>query len=395
MIWLSCNLVFTDQVAKLRSYMIVKILSSSATFAGVRYNHEKMQSGKGELLKVRNFGSLMGLAKIGPQDYINYLKAVSAVNKRVTKPQFHAVISAKGRTQSKEELLSTAERWLMKMGYAENPYLVIFHNDTENNHVHIVSTRVGKSGKKISSAFEKLRSIRALSTVGKWEQADKAKLDKLLKYNFTAIAQVRTLLERSGFDVRLEKGNIEVSHYGKLVSTLRTIDLESKFSEQTKNKNRCRQLRGIFFKILTDQLSNGNLVFPKADLDSELQQFSRMVKKKTGAELVFHSKDNKMPYGYTIIDHAGKAVMKGSEVMPLRDVFAYLNFDRQNDNRAQAYRISYADPAVEVNYILSELDGSGFYQDPVRALELQEDIDDEAILGRNRQRKGKARTNTR
>lgn len=375
--------------------MIVKILSSSATFAGVRYNHEKMQSGKGELLKVRNFGGLMGLAKIGPQDYINYLKAVSAVNKRVIKPQFHAVISAKGRAVSKEELLSTAEKWLMEMGYAENPYLVIFHKDTGNNHVHIVSTRVNKNGEKISSAFEKLRSVRALSTVMQREKADTTKLDKLLRYNFSTLAQVRTLLERSGFDVRFEKGNMEVSHCGKSVSTLRTIDLESKFGEQGKDKNRCRQLRGVFIKILTDRLSNENLVFSKADLESELQQFSKMVKKKTGAELVFHSKDNKMPYGYTIIDHSGKAVMKGSEVMPLRDVFAYLNFDRQNDNRAQAYRISYADPAVEVNYILSELDGSGFYQNPVRALELQEDIDDEAILGRNRQRKGKARTNTR
>ena len=375
--------------------MIVKILSSSATFAGVRYNHEKMQAGKGELLKVRNFGSLMGLDKIGPTDYINYLKAVSAVNKRVTKPQFHAVISAKGRAVSKEELLSTAEKWLMEMGYAENPYLVIFHKDTENNHVHIVSTRVDKNGRKISSAFEKLRSVRALSNVMQLEKADIAKLDKLLGYNFSTLAQVRTLLESSHFDVRFEKGNMEVSHCGKSVSTLRTIDFESKFTEQGRDKNRCRQLRSIFFKILTDRLSNQNLVFPKADLDAELQQFSRMVKKKTGAELVFHSKDNKMPYGYTIIDHADKTVMKGSAVMQLRDVFASLNFERQNDHQSQHYRISYADPAVEVNYILSELDGSAFYQDPVRALELQEDIDDEAILGRNRQRKGKARTNTR
>jgi len=375
--------------------MIVKILSSSATFAGVRYNHEKMQSGKGELLKVRNFGSLMGLAKIGPQDYINYLKAVSAVNKRITKPQFHAVISAKGKSVSKDELLGTAEKWLVEMGYAENPYLVIFHKDTENNHVHIVSTRVDKNGRKISSAFEKLRSVRGLSNVMQLEKADIAKLDKLLGYNFSTRAQVRTLLERSGFDVRLEMGNMEVSHCGKSVSTLRTIDLESKFREQCKDKNRCRQLRGIFFKILTDRLSNQNLVFPKADLESELQLFSRMVKKKTGAELVFHSKDNKTPYGYTIIDHSRKSVMKGSAVMQLRDVFASLNFEHQNDNQYQPYRISYADPAVEVNYILSELDGSGFYQDPVRALELQEDIDDEAILGRNRQRKGKARTNTR
>jgi hypothetical protein len=375
--------------------MIVKILGSSATFAGVRYNHEKMRSGKGELLKVRNFGSLMGLDKIGPQDFINYLKAVSMVNKRVSKPQFHAVISAKGKTTSKEELLDTSEKWMTEMGYGENPYLVIFHSDTENNHVHIVSTRINKNGRKISSAFEKLRSVRALSNVVKREQADIAKLDKLLKYSFTTVAQVRSLLERSGFDVRFEKENLEVSQSGKLISTLKVSDIESLCSDEGRDKNRCRQLKVIFSKILIEHLSKQDLLSPKSDIGSELQEFSRMVKKKTSAELIFHRKDDKIPYGYTIIDHSNKTVMKGSEVMHLRDVLAFIDPDRQNDLTSPGYRISLADPSVEVNYILSEFDGAGFYEDPIRTLDLQEDIDDEAILGRNRQRKGKARTNTR
>ncbi|WP_230145095.1 MULTISPECIES: relaxase/mobilization nuclease domain-containing protein [unclassified Pedobacter] len=375
--------------------MIVKILGSSATFAGVRYNHEKMRSGKGELLKVRNFGSLMGLDRIGPQDYINYLKAVSNVNKRVSKPQFHAVISAKGKYVSKDELLNIAEKWMAEMGYGENPYLVIFHNDTENNHVHIVSTRIDKNGRKISSAFEKLRSIRALSTVIKHEKADLTRLDKLLGYNFASVAQVRTLLEGSGFEVRFEKEKIEISHSGKLISTLKTSDIESLCQDQDRDKKRCRQLKAIFSKVLTERLSKNDFFSPKNDLSAELQDFSIMVKKKTGAELIFHSKDNKIPYGYTIIDHSCKTVMKGSEVMHLRDINSFLNLEDQKDLTPKGYRISLADPAVEVNYILSGLDGAGFYEEPIRTFDLQEDIDDEAIHGRNRQRKGKARTNTR
>lgn len=337
----------------------------------------------------------MGLDKIGPQDFINYMKAVAVVNKRVSKPQFHAVISAKGKTTSKEELLDTAEKWIVEMGYGENPYLVIFHNDTENNHVHIVSTRIDENGRKISSAFEKLRSVRALSNVMTREQADIAKLDKVLKYRFTTVAQVRTLLEGSGFDVRFEKENMEVSRSGKLISTLKVSDIESLCQDQGRDTNRCRKLKAIFSKILTERLSNPDLLSPKTDIRSELQEFSRMVKKKTGTELIFHSKDSEVPYGYTLIDHPRKSMMKGSEVMHLRDIMALLNFDLQNDLTRPDYRISLADPSVEVKYILSELEGADFHDEPIRTLDLQEDIDDEAILGRNRQRKGKARTNTR
>jgi len=71
--------------------MIVKILASSASFNGVNYNTDKIESGKGDLMKVSNFGPLQALGNLRPEDYRNYLKLLSAQNKRVTAPQFHAL----------------------------------------------------------------------------------------------------------------------------------------------------------------------------------------------------------------------------------------------------------------------------------------------------------------
>ncbi|MGO3653104.1 MAG: relaxase/mobilization nuclease domain-containing protein, partial [Sphingobacterium sp.] len=137
--------------------MIVKILKKSATFKAVRYNTGKVEKDRGELLLAKNFGLLQGLENLRPQDYINYLEAVSARSSRTKYPQFHIAISTKGRSHSKEELADIAQKWMDGMGYGQQPYLLIYHKDTANNHVHLVSTRVGRDGKKISDRYEKLR----------------------------------------------------------------------------------------------------------------------------------------------------------------------------------------------------------------------------------------------
>src|SRR5699024_8257419 len=41
------------------------------------------------------------------------------------------------------------------------------------------------------------------------------------------------------------------------------------------------------------------------------------MKRTFGVEMVFHFKGDKPPYGYTLIDHSKKTVMKGSAVMKL------------------------------------------------------------------------------
>ncbi|MDY3547050.1 relaxase/mobilization nuclease domain-containing protein [Riemerella anatipestifer] len=95
----------------------------------------------------------------------DYLKSISKSNK-VKKPQFHAVISTKFQEHSKEELKIVTENFMQGMGYGEQPYIAVFHNDTDNNYIHLVSTRVDKrNGKKLNDSFERLKSQKALQKV--------------------------------------------------------------------------------------------------------------------------------------------------------------------------------------------------------------------------------------
>ena len=101
--------------------MIVRILSSSASFSGVTYNMTKVDRDKGELMMVANFGALQGLQNLRPEDYKNYLKSVSANNRAVKKPQFHAAISAEGKSYDKHALAEIAIQWLEKIGIKVEP----------------------------------------------------------------------------------------------------------------------------------------------------------------------------------------------------------------------------------------------------------------------------------
>ena len=167
-------------------------------------------------MKVANFGPLQGLGKLRPQDYVNYLKMVSAQNRNISKPQFHAVISAKGKSYDKQALTKIAVAWLKEMGYSSQPYLIVYHKDTDNNHVHMVSTRIDRTGKTISSSFENNRAIQNLNKILGLDEKQSAKRDieKALSYGFSTKAQFMMVLESQGYALREKDTALEVIKFG-------------------------------------------------------------------------------------------------------------------------------------------------------------------------------------
>ncbi|MBE9599888.1 relaxase/mobilization nuclease domain-containing protein [Pedobacter sp. MC2016-24] len=426
--------------------MVVKILSSARSFKGVHYNTDKVEDNHAELLKVANFGPLQALDRVRPEDYMNYLKMVSAQNKNIRKPQFHVMISTKGREHSKEELSGIAEKWLAKMGYAEQPYLLVFHKDTRNNHVHIVSTRVDKNGDKISSAFEKNRAIQSLNQVmgldEKWQaQAD---FEKAMTYKFSSKTQFLMLLETKGYSIGGDKEHIQLIKFGKVAAefdpallNMRLAELKASPGKEDIDKRK-KQLTALFYKYLKIHSSElYPVIQPLAGgrekaLSAFTSDFAQFLKINMGIELIFHSK-----YAYSIIDNSDKNVLKGSQIMDLKTLLnhqlarsvgpeskdsqsetAVLNADstlighfKGNEHSAVStpsdssgklgtVALSYSDPIAPVYSTRiaqagnEDADYSYSHGDEVN-IDLTDDIDDEAILGRNRRRQRKARTNTR
>src|SRR6202012_182587 len=145
--------------------MIFKILPPAASFHGIEYNEKKQKTGKAATIYWNHFGYLHGQNSVTKEELKKYLKDYSARNTRIQKPQFHAVLSCQGNTHSFEELKDLSIQIMQQLGYKEIPMLIYEHRDTNNNHVHIITSRVGIDGKKISDHNEGKRSHTILNNL--------------------------------------------------------------------------------------------------------------------------------------------------------------------------------------------------------------------------------------
>jgi hypothetical protein len=292
--------------------MIIKILSSSATFSGVNYNEDKVAKGTAELLAAENFGMLhTGRTGIGDTDYKGYLQSWSKSEdgiQTVKQPQFHAVISCEGREKDGYELQDIAQQYLEKMGYGENPYLIYFHTDTPNNHVHLVSSRVNAEGRKIDESFERTRSQKAMKEILRQDVGEemRAHIKKALRYNFSTEAQFKLLLEGQGVKVEDDGIGYCLIKYGRIISALDKGTVAEKAATYAAPEGRMKQLRALLAKYRPGL---------------EEKELRALLQSRFGVELVFHqAKGKNTPYGYTLIDHAKKQVLKGSQVMKLSEL---------------------------------------------------------------------------
>jgi len=427
--------------------MIVHILPPADGFPAVSYNTDKVDNQKGELMKVANFGALKGLANVRPEDYKNHLAMVSATNKHVKRPQFHVVISAEGRTYDKHELTAIGEEWLAQMGYEKQPYLIIFHKDTANNHIHLVTARIDRTGKKISDRFEKIRAVETLNRVLGIDASHNAKSDieNALAFRFASEAQFRMILESKGYVLREREGIYEVIKFGKLQESIHRSLIIERLSKDA-DQQRKKQLKAWFHRYAASHdtaLEKGRKGYQS--------EFAAVMKVKFGVELVFHASGDKPLYGYSVIDHSGKNVFKGGEIMPLNELLNInavetpekekpkIRYEKNNEQmhyygallKAVLYNypdltqglqhqglvivknengFTLHDPAAGVFINTAELlnekqqDSLSYHfrdEQPQRrhpslpGINLASDVDDDAVLGMKRRRKKKARTNLR
>src|SRR5699024_4827134 len=232
---------------------LFKIMDAAGSaFSAVNYNAKKEDTGEGKLIHFGNFGPLQDKEKVSKEEFENYLKDYSAKNLRVKKTSFHAVCSIKGQELSHEKLKDISLQIMKELGYERNPILIYSHHDTENNHVHIVTSRIGEDGKKINDSIEHKRANHALNAILNRDEGQEYNkdLNEALSYRFSTISQFKLVMERLGYKIDREGGDIAFYKYGRLQGGVNYRKLQKKAALQNSGdmQKEIKQIQALIYK---------------------------------------------------------------------------------------------------------------------------------------------------
>jgi len=202
-----------------------------------------------------------------------------------------------------------------------------------------------------------------------------ATIEKLLQYRFSNLQQLEMLLTRNGFKVVQSENNpnqVDILHNGVVQKTLFSDKLH--YQEKQKGDKRIKQIKAFIdkykdlysnkvFKVIDDRVQQGlyerNIlpqepIPPKIEYVSELQEKLRQI---FGIDIVFHFKDDKQPFGYTLIDNKNQQVYKGSEIVKMKDIFDFTedSVDKKEFERLKDYNLrSDKEKQILIQYLLKE-----------------------------------------
>ena len=332
--------------------MVAKITIGSSLFGAIKYNADKVNEGKGQLLDTnRVFNNGTGRVDIAQvlQDFERWMPKQT----RTEKPVLHVSLNPHPDDKLTDgDLTAIAHEYMERMGYGDQPYIIVKHEDIDRHHIHIVSVRVNEQGRCIDKSFNFPRSKRITRDIEKeygLHPADK-KLEKqtvnplhpvnpqegdikkqvgntvkavFSTYQFQTIGELRALLSLYNITVDEVRGNVRGEDYNGLVYSVIDANGEkvgNPFKSSLFGKN--VGYEALLKKVAASKqrIKDKNLTEPtKKSLEYALKrtydkdEFVRLLKEK-GIDCVFRYTDEGRLYGATFIDHRTHCVLNGSRM---------------------------------------------------------------------------------
>ena len=359
--------------------MIVKKLGmvSGGGFPGAGYNERKVAEGVARLMAMENVDAAMRhkvelLHEAGfdcAGEIEKYLKERSRTygNTKTTRFQFHIAASVKGQVMSADELTDFARKLMAEAGYGRQPYFVYYHHDTDNNHVHILSTRIQPNGFPIPDHHDYARLNAAANRI--LSSDINRDIQRMFSYGYLTEGQFANIIRSHGYKFERVKDGYVLFRGGVKAATISLSEIVRHLSQENDSrKERAKQLHAIIRKYKAD-IADGKVqnvenvkghkgqkkkyVRRKVNPDirkikgsngktlsqEEHRHLSVLVdtlKTKFGIDIHFQKDRNGEIRGYGIVDHNRKMALDGSKVMKLSEL---IDFARGQERKASPFDI--------------------------------------------------------
>lgn len=354
--------------------MIVKKLGmvSGGGFPGAGYNERKVAEGVARLMAMENVDAVMRhkvklLHEAGfdcAGEIEKYLKERSKTygNTKTTRFQFHIAASVKGQVMSADELTDFARRLMAEAGYGRQPYFVYYHHDTDNNHVHIIATRIQPNGFPIPDHHDYARLNAAANRI--LTSDINHDIQRIFSYGYLTEGQFANIIRSHGYKFeRMEDGYV-LFRGGVKAATITLSEIERHISQENDTrKERAKQLRAIIRKYKAEmadgkvqnvenvkghkgqkkkyvrrkvnpdirKIKDANGKMLSQEEQRHLSDLLDILKTKFGIDIHFQKDRNGEIRGYGIVDHNRKMTLDGSKVMKLSEL---IDFEPKQERKA-------------------------------------------------------------
>ena len=361
--------------------MIVKKLGMVAGggFPGAGYNERKVAEGVARLMAMENVDAAMRhkvelLHEAGfdcAGEIEKYLKERSRTygNTKTTRFQFHIAASVKGQVMSADELTDFARKLMAEAGYGRQPYFVYYHHDTDNNHVHILSTRIQSNGFPIPDHHDYARLNAAANRI--LSSDINRDIQRMFSYGYLTEGQFANMIRSHGYKFERVDDVYVLFRGGVLATTISLSEIRRHISQENDTrKERAKQLRAIIRKckaeIADGKVQNVENVkghkgqkkkFVRRKVNPDIRKIKGangktlsqeeqrhlsdlldILKTKFGIDIHFQKDRNGDVRGYGIVDHNRKMALDGSKVMKLSELIDFAQKQERKASPLDIYR---------------------------------------------------------
>ena len=331
--------------------MVAKISIGSSLYGALAYNAQKVNAGEGKLLAVNRVfdggDGRMDCARL-LRDFCNCMPE----NIRTRNTVIHVSLNPHPDDRLTDmEMANIAQIYMERLGYGNQPYVIVKHEDIDRHHVHIVSVNVDEKGKRIDKDFLFRRSERIRKELEKEfslhpaerkrneirEAAHTVNINKgdvkkqiasvllsvATRYRFQTMGEYRALLSFYNIHVEDTRGKVGGREYHGLVYSA-TDDKGNKVGNPFKaslfGKSAGYAAIEKRFSLSKKQIAEKKFTEPTKRVVLQTlgetyhrAKFVNLLKEK-GVDTVLRLTDEGRIYGVTFIDHRTGCVLNGSRM---------------------------------------------------------------------------------